>query len=228
MRQAAEVAGFTPAIKKLGGQGNPAQIASAIELVLEGLHLNRKLNKDRSARPHALPELNPMPNVFKYGAWDGTQHVLDVDAESLLDAMSDDLLEEGDLWRALQRLFRQGAQNQDGQQMPGLQDLLQQLRQRRQQQLQNSNLNDTLKDVREKLQEIQKTERQGIDNKLSDGRERAEKGEIPEQLQKTMERMAQRAPASSSTSCRRTCPARSRGCRTTTSWTPTRARCSRS
>ena len=30
-------------------RGNPAQIASAIELVLEGLHLNRKLNKDRSA-----------------------------------------------------------------------------------------------------------------------------------------------------------------------------------
>jgi magnesium chelatase subunit I len=50
VRQAAEVAGFTPAIKKLGGQGNPPQIASAIELVLEGLHLNRKLNKDRSAR----------------------------------------------------------------------------------------------------------------------------------------------------------------------------------
>ncbi len=47
VRQAAEVNGFTPAIKKLGGQGQPSQIASAIELVLEGLHLNRKLNKDR-------------------------------------------------------------------------------------------------------------------------------------------------------------------------------------
>src|SRR5205823_448894 len=131
-----------------------------------------------------------MTHVYRYGAWDGSQHVLDLDAEALLDAMSDDLLEEGDLWRALQRLLRQGAQNQDGQRMPGLQDLLQQLRQRRQQQLQNSNLNDTLKDVREKLQEIQKTERQGIENKLSDGREKAEKGEIPPQLQKTMERMA--------------------------------------
>jgi uncharacterized protein with von Willebrand factor type A (vWA) domain len=131
-----------------------------------------------------------MPNAYEYSNWDGTQHVLDVDAESLLDAMSDDLLEEGDIWRALQRLLRQGAKNPDGQHMPGLQDLLQQLRQRRQQQLQNSNLSDTLKDIREKLQEIQKTERQGIDNKLSDGRERTEKGEIPEQLQKTMERMA--------------------------------------
>src|SRR6059058_3656953 len=116
-----------------------------------------------------------MTHVYRYGAWDGSQHVLDLDAEALLDAMSDDLLEEGDLLRALQRLFRQGAQNQNGQQMPGLQDLLQQLRQ---QQLQHSNLNDTLKDVREKLQEIEKTERQGIDNKLSDGRRRAEQGEI--------------------------------------------------
>src|ERR671932_1134132 len=97
--------------------------------------------------------------LFEYGAWDGTQHVLDLDAESLLDAMSDDLLEEGDLWRALQRLFRQGAQDQNGQRMPGLQDLLQQLRQRRQQQLQQSNLNDALKDIREKLQDIQNTER---------------------------------------------------------------------
>src|SRR3984893_132506 len=131
-----------------------------------------------------------MPHSFNYSNWDGTQHVLDLDAESLLDAMSDDLLEEGDLLRALQRLFRQGAQNQNGQHMPGLQDLLQQLRQRRQQQLQHSNLNDTLKDVREKLEEIQKTERQGIDNKLADGQKRADQGEIPEQLQKTMERMA--------------------------------------
>src|ERR671938_1691672 len=102
-----------------------------------------------------------MTNLYRYGAWDGTQHVLDVDAESLLEAMSDDLLEEGDLWRALQRLFRQGAHNRDGQRMPGLQDLLQQLRQRRQQQLQRSNLNDTLKDIRDKLKQIEQTERSG-------------------------------------------------------------------
>src|SRR5689334_15318454 len=132
-----------------------------------------------------------MPNLFRYGAWDGTQHVLDLDAEALLDAMSDDLLEEGDLLRALQRLFRQGAQNQEGRRMPGLQDLMQQLRQRRQQQLQRSNLNDALKDIREKLQDIQKTERSGIEHKLNDGRQKAQDGAIPEQLQKTMERMAQ-------------------------------------
>ena len=169
-----------------------------------------------------------MPNLFDYGAWDGTQHVLDLDAESLLDAMSDDLLEEGDLWRRAAAAAPPGRQNQEGQRMPGLQDLLQQLRQRRQQQLQHSNLSDTLKDVREKLQEIQQTERQGIDNKLTDGRERAEKGEIRRAAPEDDGAHGAASTSSSSTSCRRTCPARSRGCRTTTSWTPTRARCSRS
>jgi magnesium chelatase subunit I len=49
MTQASEVGGLTDAIRKLGAQGNPALVASAMELVLEGLHLHRKLNKDRVA-----------------------------------------------------------------------------------------------------------------------------------------------------------------------------------
>jgi magnesium chelatase subunit I len=46
--QAAQVPGMKDAIAKLGAQGNPATIASAVEFVLEGLHLNRRLNKDRT------------------------------------------------------------------------------------------------------------------------------------------------------------------------------------
>ncbi|MBI4493508.1 MAG: magnesium chelatase [Chloroflexi bacterium] len=49
MRQAAEVGGLTAALKKLGAQANPGLIAAGMEFVLEGLHLNRKLNKDRLA-----------------------------------------------------------------------------------------------------------------------------------------------------------------------------------
>jgi len=37
------------AISRLGGQGDPGVAASVVEFALEGLHLNRKLNKDRSA-----------------------------------------------------------------------------------------------------------------------------------------------------------------------------------
>jgi magnesium chelatase subunit I len=48
MAQASEVAGLSPAISRLGAMGNPASVASAMEFVLEGLHLSRKLNKDRT------------------------------------------------------------------------------------------------------------------------------------------------------------------------------------
>jgi magnesium chelatase subunit I len=47
-QKAYRVNGLKSAVSKLGAQGNPATIASATEFVLEGLHLNRKLNKDRT------------------------------------------------------------------------------------------------------------------------------------------------------------------------------------
>lgn len=49
VHQVAELPGLKEALEKLQAQGNPATIASGVEFVLEGLHLNRKLNKDRMA-----------------------------------------------------------------------------------------------------------------------------------------------------------------------------------
>jgi magnesium chelatase subunit I len=40
--------GLPAAIEKLGVKGNP-QTAAAVEFVLEGLHLNKRLNKDKVA-----------------------------------------------------------------------------------------------------------------------------------------------------------------------------------
>ena len=45
VRQLGEVRPLHAAAKKLGA-GDPAGVASAVEFVLEGLHLSRKLNKD--------------------------------------------------------------------------------------------------------------------------------------------------------------------------------------
>ena len=44
-----DIKGLKEAVSKIGGQGSPATIASAVEFIMEGLHLNRKLNKDRAA-----------------------------------------------------------------------------------------------------------------------------------------------------------------------------------
>lgn len=49
VHQASDLKGLRNAITKLEAQGNPAAVAAAVEFVLEGLHLNRRLNKDRSA-----------------------------------------------------------------------------------------------------------------------------------------------------------------------------------
>lgn len=48
VHQAAEVDELKKAVAKLQAQGSPVTVASAVEFVLEGLHLNRKLNKDRT------------------------------------------------------------------------------------------------------------------------------------------------------------------------------------
>lgn len=48
VHQAAEVEELKRAVAKLQAQGNPVTVAAAIEFILEGLHLNRKLNKDKT------------------------------------------------------------------------------------------------------------------------------------------------------------------------------------
>src|ERR671932_1670975 len=45
-----DIKGLKEAVAKIGGQGSPATIASAVEFIMEGLHLNRKPNKDRLPR----------------------------------------------------------------------------------------------------------------------------------------------------------------------------------
>ena len=114
---------------------------------------------------------------FRYSRWDGTQEVAPFDPEELIEHLADDLLADGDLRSALQRLMQTGYRNQDGQRMMGLQQLLERLRQQRQRQLDRYQLNDLLKDIREKLDEVVRTEREGIERRL----ERARQGREPGQ-----------------------------------------------
>ena len=47
VHQVSHMDGMREAATKLGASGNPAALASAVEFVLEGLHLSRRINKDR-------------------------------------------------------------------------------------------------------------------------------------------------------------------------------------
>jgi uncharacterized protein with von Willebrand factor type A (vWA) domain len=117
-----------------------------------------------------------MSSRFRYSRWDGTQTLDDLDADDVLDALSDDLMSYGDLNAALQRLYRWGAGD-----MPGLEQLLRQLRERRERELARYDLDSTVESIREQLQDVMDTERAGIDRKLD---------QAPQERRKLMEKLA--------------------------------------
>ena len=108
---------------------------------------------------------------YRYSSWDGTQELFDIDANQLMDQLSEELLEQGDVMRALREMFRNGVQKQDGQQLSGLKDLMERLKNQRRQQLQQHNMDSVVDDLKEKLEEILKTERQGIDQRRQEAQE---------------------------------------------------------
>jgi uncharacterized protein with von Willebrand factor type A (vWA) domain len=109
-----------------------------------------------------------METRFRYSIWDGTQTVSEIDAEDLLDSLSDDLLNFGDLQHAMRNLMQKGAQNLDGEQGQGLRDLLQQLRKQRREQLDRFDLGSIFDDLNEQLDDILNMENTTLDKRLED------------------------------------------------------------
>ena len=179
-----------------------------------------------------------MPQYFTYRNWDGTQQILPFDADAIMEAISEDLLGDGDLRRALRRLMQQGYQPRDQERMMGLRDLMERLRQRRQEMLKRNNLGGMLDEINKKLEEIVQTERQGIERRVDEGRQKVEQARQQQQgeqgrqgqqgqpdgepdadqqaaLQKMLENMAARrqqqltrTPGSSIRICSRRCSSR--------------------
>ena len=106
----------------------------------------------------------------RYSRWDGTQSLETLDPDEVMSALSEDLMNSGDLDLAMQRMFRWGFERPDGSHMPGLRDLMNRVRQQRQEQMQRYDLDSVLDEVRERLRQVMETERDGIDARLEDGR----------------------------------------------------------
>src|SRR4051794_15452509 len=113
---------------------------------------------------------------FRYSRWDGTQQVAPFDADELMEALSDDLMEYGDLRSALQRLYRWGDEGRLSDRIEGLQQLMERLRQMRQEELNRHNLGGVMDEIKEKLDQIVQAERDGIRRRL----EAAQRGENPQ------------------------------------------------
>jgi uncharacterized protein with von Willebrand factor type A (vWA) domain len=135
--------------------------------------------------------------TYRYSRWDGTQEIFDVDANELMDQLSEELLKQGDVMRALREMFRNGMRNQEGMQLTGLRELMERLKNQRRQQLQRHNMDSVVDDLKEQLDNILLTEREGIDRRLQEAQEQvaqAPEEERPQQegLYKLLEQRAQR------------------------------------
>jgi uncharacterized protein with von Willebrand factor type A (vWA) domain len=155
-------------------------------------------------------------NRYGYSRWDGTQRLEGLDADDILKALSDDYLENGNLESALKRLMRDGIRGEDGRRAMGLRELMDRMRQQRQQQLSRYNMaSGVMDDLRQKLEEIKKMEREGIQRRLdaqspeageqqnpaqseqpgegeNGGEQESSDGLSPEQKRKMLEMIAQR------------------------------------
>jgi uncharacterized protein with von Willebrand factor type A (vWA) domain len=105
---------------------------------------------------------------YNYSRWDGTQRLDDMDADEVLEALSEEYLREGDLRRSLEKLLREGFRGRDGQRRMGLQELMDRVRNRRQQQMQRYNLSSVMEDILKKLEEVKQMERAGIQRRLDE------------------------------------------------------------
>jgi uncharacterized protein with von Willebrand factor type A (vWA) domain len=125
----------------------------------------------------------PFPEAFgpiKYRKWDGTQRLDAIEADEILGAMSDELLSGADLEEAMSRLARWGMPGR----MEGLQDLIERLRAARQKRAERHGLASIFDQLREKLDEVKRLEREGLERRM-----RAE-APTPE-MRETMRRMGQ-------------------------------------
>jgi len=103
--------------------------------------------------------------------WDGSQKVVELQEDDLMEELSDYLLAQGDLSSALRMMMQRGMR---GKPLLGLQDLLQRLRTRRQQHLDQYNLNSVVDEMKKKLDEVVSTEREGIQKRVDETRRRAD------------------------------------------------------
>ena len=133
--------------------------------------------------------------TYRYSQWDGTQRIFDIDADELMDKLSDEILNQGDVMRALREMMRGGFQNRDGQQLPGLRDLLERLKNQRRQQMQQYNMDSVVDDIQERLEDIIHTEREGIQRRVDEARHDVsrEHGEDRVQQERLLDLLEQRA-----------------------------------
>ena len=109
-----------------------------------------------------------MARRFVYSRWDGSQRGFDVDADLLMEQITDEVIHHGDVEAALRRIMERGLQTPDGRQMPGLSELRDRIRDRREEIAESGELDGSLAEAARELADILDEERHAIENARDD------------------------------------------------------------
>jgi len=109
-----------------------------------------------------------MARRFVYSRWDGSQRGFDVDADVLMEQITDEVIHHGDVEAALRRIMERGLQTPDGRQMPGLSELRDRIRDRREEIAESGELDGSLAEASRELADILDEERHAIENARDD------------------------------------------------------------
>jgi len=109
-----------------------------------------------------------MARRFVYSRWDGSQRGFDVDADVLMEQITDEVIHHGDVEAALRRIMERGLQTPDGRQMPGLSELRDRIRDRREEIAESGELDGSLAEASRELDDILDEERHAIENARDD------------------------------------------------------------
>ena len=102
-------------------------------------------------------------SLNRYSHWDGSQKQ-GLNADDILSALSEDLMEFGDLQQAMRYLTQRGMETSDGNYIKGIRDLLRQLKEERQQRLERFDMGGVMEDLKRQLEETLKLEQATIND----------------------------------------------------------------
>ena len=117
---------------------------------------------------------------YWYSRWDGSQQVFPLHEDDLMEQLSEELVNSGDISKALSSMAQAGLRGKAGQRVPGIEDMLQSLRDMRQRALDKYDLEHVLDSIRRRLDDIVETERRGIDVRLAEAHGRLPGGDAAE------------------------------------------------
>jgi uncharacterized protein with von Willebrand factor type A (vWA) domain len=122
-----------------------------------------------------------------YSRWDGSQVGFELSADDIFGEITDDLLYHGDPNAALRRMMQSGFQDQDGERVQGIREMLEKLRRKRRDELEKHDLGGVYDDIAQELRDVVDMEHDSLDEMAREAREAGEAGdhrrqEITEQV----------------------------------------------